>query len=123
MISYSSPHSYNQIAWYQAPFSYDRPYLSSFTWPRLTPLQQYTCQLCSGEGVKKQSQAKSFLHSHNDHLINGILNFQDGLVETFNVVFQALPILLVDYEKVGGILLLDPTAHEIGDKEFAQVTK
>ena len=41
----------------------------------------------------------------------------------FNVVFQALPILLVDCEKLGGILLPNPVAYEIGDKEFAQVTK
>ena len=66
---------------------------------------------------------KSFHHSHYDHLITGILNFKDGLIETFNVVFQALPVFLVHCEKVGGILLADSIAHEIGDKEFAQVTK
>ena len=40
-----------------------------------------------------------------------------------DIVFQALPILLMDYEKVQVILLPYPIAHEIGDKEPTKVAK
>ena len=35
-----------------------------------------------------------------------------------DLVFQALPIFLVDYEKVGGILLPTLTAHELATKSL-----
>ena len=44
-----------------------------------------------------------------------------SLVEPSNVVLQVLGLLLVNGQKVGDIFLINPVAHEIGDKEFAQV--
>ncbi|GFY95485.1 hypothetical protein Acr_10g0008700 [Actinidia rufa] len=48
---------------------------------------------------------------------------EDNLIETPNIILQALPIFLMDYEEVGGILLFDPATHEIENKELAKVAK
>ncbi|GFY93703.1 hypothetical protein Acr_09g0001490 [Actinidia rufa] len=71
-----------------------------------------------GEGIEQQARTKTLQHRHNHHLVVGILHFQDSLMEMPNVILQSLPIFLVDCEEVGGILFLDPVAHEIGDKEL-----
>ncbi|GFZ19669.1 hypothetical protein Acr_28g0003740 [Actinidia rufa] len=73
-----------------------------------------------GEGVKQKAWAKSFHHRHDHHLVTGILHLQDNLVKILDVIFQALSIFLVNCEKVQGILLPDPAAHEIGDKELTK---
>ncbi|GFY82412.1 hypothetical protein Acr_02g0006520 [Actinidia rufa] len=51
------------------------------------------------------------------------LRLQDNLVELLDIVFQALPIFLVDCEEVGGILLPDLIAHEIVTKSLLRSPK
>ena len=60
---------------------------------------------------------KTLHHHHDHHLITGILHFQDILIKILDVILQALSVLLMDCEKVEGILFPDLAAHEIGDKE------
>ncbi|GFS41415.1 hypothetical protein Acr_00g0074170 [Actinidia rufa] len=52
-----------------------------------------------------------------------VLYFKDNLIKLPNVILQAFFNFLVDSEEVGVILLSDPVAHEIGDKEPSQIAK
>ena len=70
-----------------------------------------------------RTRAKSFHYRHDYYLVTGAFHLQHGLVEPLDVVFQALPIFLVDCEKVGDIFLLDSATHKIGLKEPTQVAK
>ena len=47
----------------------------------------------------------------------------DVLIRSFDIIFQALSVFLVDCEEVEGILLPDLVAHEVGDKKPAQIAK
>ena len=62
---------------------------------------------------------KTLHHRHNHYLVTGIFYLQDSLIKTIDVILQALLIFLVNCEKVGGIFLPNPVAHEIGNKESA----
>ncbi|GFS37602.1 hypothetical protein Acr_00g0052990 [Actinidia rufa] len=53
-----------------------------------------------GQEVKQWARMKSFHHSHDHHFVNGIFNFQYGLVKPFHVVLQALCFLLVNSEEI-----------------------
>ena len=66
---------------------------------------------------------ESFHCQHDYDLVTKVLYFKDGLIKSLDIIFQAFSIFLMNNEEVRGILLLDPTAHKIGDKEPTQVTK
>ena len=76
-----------------------------------------------GERIKQWSRAEFFHHHLNYHFITRVFHLQNNLIKALEIVFQVLAIFPVDREEVGDILLSDPAAHEIGDKESAQITK
>ena len=75
------------------------------------------------EVIKQRSWAKFLHHRHDHHFITRVFHLQNNLIEALDIVFQALAIFLVNCEEVRGIRLPALTAHEIGNKEPAQVAK